>query len=59
VIRAALVAAEGSTAAAARALGVTRVQLDRRITALGLRPWLAETYPAGRRPHLAGPSRST
>ena len=49
-IQAALVASDGNTAAAARALGVPRATLDKRITSLGLRSWLAETYPALRRP---------
>lgn len=49
-IRAALVSSGGNVAAAATALNVARASLDKRITRIGLRPWLAESYPALRRP---------
>lgn len=49
-IRAALIASGGNVAAAAQALDVPRASLDKRITRIGLRPWLAESYPALRRP---------
>lgn len=49
-IRAALIASGGNVAAAAQALDLPRTSLDKRITRIGLRPWLAESYPALRRP---------
>lgn len=48
-LRAALVAAGGVVGAAARALAMPRRTMDARITALGLRPWLTETYPMSAR----------
>ena len=42
---AALSAAHGNVRAAALALKIERRTLDRRITSLGLRAWLSDTYP--------------
>jgi transcriptional regulator of acetoin/glycerol metabolism len=44
-IKGALTSAQGNVGKAARALGVERRTLDRRITALGLRAWLRASYP--------------
>lgn len=47
----ALSAASGNVGAAAVTLGINRRTLDRRITALGLRVWLSDTYSrAARQP---------
>lgn len=48
-LRAVLTAAGGAVAAAARALGVTRVTVHRWVTAWGLRGWLSDTWPRGER----------
>ena len=44
-IRAALLKAGGNVGAAAKALGIPRRTLDRRIAAAGLREWLTGAYP--------------
>lgn len=48
-LRAVLTEARGDVAAAARALGVTRVTVHRWVTAWGLRGWLGETWGRGER----------
>jgi hypothetical protein len=48
-LRVVVTEASGDVAAAARALGVTRVLVHRWITAWGLRAWLTAAYPRGER----------
>lgn len=46
---AALHAASGNVTAAAKALGIARRTIDRRIDAFGLRAWLTAAYPRSKR----------
>ena len=51
-LRAVLIEHHGNVTAVTRALGISRSTIDRRITELGLRGWLTETYPPRQRPKV-------